>query len=115
MPNPVVHFEVNGRDGEALRKFYADAFDWKINVFGPMNYGLVDAEEQGAGIGGGIGQEETPVATFYVEVDDPAAYLEKITSLGGKVVQDVTEIPGAVTLARFQDPEGNIIGLVKAT
>ena len=114
MPNPVVHFEVNGRDGAKLQKFYADAFDWKITVFGPMNYGLIDAQAQGSGIGGGIGQEDTPIATFYVEVDDPAAYLKKVQSLGGKIVQDVTEIPGAVTMARFQDPEGNVIGLVKA-
>ena len=39
MPNPVVHFGLIGKDGEALQKFYSDAFDWKIDANNPMNYG----------------------------------------------------------------------------
>ncbi len=112
MPNPVVHFEVNGKDGAALQKFYADAFDWKIDASNPMKYGLVD--NAGEGIGGGIGEEETPFVTFYVQVDDPAAHLKKIEALGGTVLQDVTVIPEMATFARFADPEGNVVGLVKA-
>lgn len=112
MPNPVVHFEVTGPQGEALQKFYADAFGWAISADNPMSYGLVDTG--GSGINGGIGSAQRALATFYIEVDDPAAYLEKITHLGGKVVQDVTVIPDMVTFAQFQDPAGNVIGLVKA-
>ena len=51
---------------------------------------------------------------FYVEVDDPQKYLEQAESLGGKVVAPVTEIPDQVTFALFADPEGHVIGIVKA-
>ena len=66
----------------------------------------------GEGIGGGIGAGEATSVTFYVEVDDPAEALKKIESLGGRIVQDVTVIPGMVTLAQFADPEGNVVGVV---
>ena len=51
--------------------------------------------------------------TFYVQVDDPQAYLNKIEAAGGKTVVPVTEIPDMVTFAMFADPEGNVGGLVK--
>ena len=113
MPNPVVHFEILGSNAERLRGFYSDAFGWSIDSNNPMNYGLVEGEA--SGIGGGIGQRDEKLATFYIEVDDPRAYLDKVESLGGKTVQDVTVIPGAVTMALFEDPAGNVIGLVKAS
>ncbi|NIR46995.1 hypothetical protein GWO43_00740, partial [candidate division KSB1 bacterium] len=66
-------------------------------------------------IGGGIGpaQEGPGHVTFYVQVDDPQAYLDKAESLGGKTLVPVTEIPNMVTFALFQDPEGHMVGLVK--
>jgi predicted enzyme related to lactoylglutathione lyase len=45
---------------------------------------------------------------------DLQAYLDRIEQLGGKTVVPVTEIPGLVTFAQFADPEGNVVGLVKA-
>ena len=47
MGNPVVHFEVAGKDGPALQKFYGDLFDWKIDNSNPMGYGLVDTDSGG--------------------------------------------------------------------
>jgi uncharacterized protein len=41
MGRPVVHFEIMGRDGEALKRFYGELFDWRIDSSNPMNYGLV--------------------------------------------------------------------------
>jgi hypothetical protein len=71
----------------------------------------------GTGINGGIGQNDpftpAPGVTFYVQVHDPEAALDRAVSLGAKVITPVTEIPGMVTFALFQDPEGNIIGLLK--
>ena len=54
MGNPVVHFEIAGPDGPALRQFYRDLFGWKIDAQGEEmgNYGLVPANE--GGIGGGL-------------------------------------------------------------
>ncbi len=110
---PVVHFEVTGKDGPALHSFYGRLFDWKINADNPWNYGMVEAGPEG-GIGGGIGQSpHASYATFYVQEPDPQATLDQAVEMGGQVVMPVTEIPGAVTMALFSDPEGHIIGLVK--
>lgn len=115
MSNPVVHFEIIGKDAEKLQSFYAKAFGWSINADNPMKYGIVEAQD-GQGIGGGIasGDGQANQVTFYIAVDDPQAYLDKIESMGGKTVVPVTEIPDMVTFAQFADPEGNVVGLVKA-
>lgn len=116
MPNPVVHFEVTGKDGKKLQDFYSGVFGWKVNADNPLNYGTVDAADTGGGIGGGIsaGDGGRNQVTFYVAVDDPQAYLNKIESKGGKTVVPLTEIPGTVKFAQFADPEGNIVGVIDA-
>jgi predicted enzyme related to lactoylglutathione lyase len=115
MPNPVVHFEVVGKDGKKLQDFYSNLFGWKIDANNPMQYGLVEAQTE-HGIGGGIGPtpEGSGHVTFYVQVDNPQAYLDKAVSLGGKVVMPVSVIPGMVTMAQFADPEGHMVGIIGA-
>ncbi len=117
MGNPVVHFEVHGKDAKKLSNFYSKAFGWKIEHMPQMNYGMVDTASGGKGINGGIVQP-TPGShmsvTFYVEADDLGAKLKEIGKLGGKTVMPVTTIPNMVTFALFSDPEGNVIGLVKS-
>jgi len=116
MPNPVMHFEVmTTGDVDALRRFYAEVFGWKIDANNPMNYGLVDTQA-GMGIAGGIGKAMAgpAYATFYVAVDDLAAALARIEKLGGKTLMPPMDIPdGDVSIAMFHDPAGNLIGLVK--
>jgi predicted enzyme related to lactoylglutathione lyase len=113
MGKPVVHFEITGNNGKALQKFYGDLFDWKIDANNPMNYGMVDTEGGPAGINGGISDSPAGAQTmFYIGVDDPQAYLDKIEQAGGKTVMPVSDL-GMVVIAQFADPEGNVIGLVK--
>ena len=116
MANPVVHFEVTGKDGKKLQDFYAKTFGWKVNADNPMNYGIVDAVDTGGGIGGGISADDggTQQVTVYIAVDNPQAYLDKVQSKGGKTVMPVTEIPGMVKFAQFADPEGNVVGIIDA-
>lgn len=113
MGQPVVHFEIIGKDSKRLQEFYSKLFDWHIDASNPMNYGIVDTHGEG-GIGGGIGEsnEESRV-TFYIQVDDPQGYMNRIEAMGGKTIVPVTEIPDMVTFAQFSDPEGNVVGLVK--
>ncbi len=57
MDNPVVGFEVLGKDGGVLQRFYADLFGWKTDgAMGDSSYGLVAAAD--GGIGGGLGQSQ---------------------------------------------------------
>jgi predicted enzyme related to lactoylglutathione lyase len=47
-------------------------------------------------------------------VPDPQATLDAVERRGGRTVMAPTEIPGIVTFAPFADPEGNVVGIVKA-
>lgn len=115
MAAPVVHFEIVGKDGEKLQKFYSELFDWEIDTNNPQKYGLVKPAGPNS-IGGGIGAVEgdsPPHAIFYVEVKDTDAVLGQVEKMGGKTILPTTTIPDMVTFALFKDPEGNKIGLVK--
>ena len=90
MGQPVVHFEVIGKDGDKLRSYYSELFGWEIDSNNPMNYGMVTREgnlaPDGSGIGGGVaggpdGYEGH--VTFYVAVPDIEEALAKAESLGG--------------------------------
>ena len=123
MGYPVVHFEVIGKDGGKLQRYYAQLFDWQIDANNPLSYGTVPREgntnAEGAGIGGGIAAGPTPDygghVTFYVEVPDVEAALAKAESLGGTRVFGPAPVPGTdIELGQFTDPEGHLIGLTKA-
>src|ERR1700746_113791 len=77
--------------------------------------GLVGAAEKGIGGGIGASQDGGPgQVTFYVEVDDPAAYLARAETLGGKTIVPPSEVPDfGLTFAFFADPEGHVVGLSK--
>jgi predicted enzyme related to lactoylglutathione lyase len=70
----------------------------------------------GTGVNGGVGSAmgRDGHVTFYVEVDDPAAALDKISQLGGSTIQEPMDVPGGPTIALFADPEGHVVGLVKS-
>jgi uncharacterized protein len=110
----VAWFEVTGKDGPALQKFYGELFDWQVQDAGDgSGYGLVQAAEKG--IGGGIGQAQdggSGQATFYVEVDDVEAYLQRAEHLGGQTIAPPTTLEQfGLTFAFFADPEGHLVGL----
>ncbi len=115
MAKPVVGwFEITGKDGPALQRFYSRLFAWSINDAGDgSGYGLVEAGEKG--IAGGAGASQGGAeggATSYVEAGDPAAFLERAGKLGGTTVVPPTEIPGSgLTFAFSADPDGHVVGL----
>jgi predicted enzyme related to lactoylglutathione lyase len=121
MGQPVVHFEIIGRDGEALKRYYAQLFGWEIDSNNPMNYGIIQREgntnADGAGIGGGImGAPEDmvpqPYVTVYVEVPDVEAALAQAEELGGARQMGPEEVMPGLTIGLFTDPEGHLIGVL---
>jgi predicted enzyme related to lactoylglutathione lyase len=112
MGQPVVHFEIGCRDSGKTADFFAKMFDWQMQAMGPAT--MIHTGSS-AGIQGHIsslGHEPHQYTTFYVQVDDVQAYLDKAASLGGKTLVPPVEIPSG-TFAWFSDPEGNTVGLWK--
>jgi uncharacterized protein len=120
MGQPVVHFEVIGKDGEKLKSYYSDLFGWNIDSNNEMGYGLVtrdgNTNAEGVGIGGGVAAGPEGYdghVTFYVEVPDVEATLAKAESLGGSRIFGPDTIMERMVLGQFADPEGHVIGLVQ--
>lgn len=114
MANKVTWFEVVGKDGKKLQDFYSSLFDWKLEDPHGMGYGMVDASASGVGGGIGAAQEGPGHVTVYVEVDDLQAHLERAQNLGGKTVMPPMQVPNGPEIAMFSDPEGHVVGLLKA-
>jgi predicted enzyme related to lactoylglutathione lyase len=114
MPNPVVYFEITGKDGKRLQHFYSTVFAWEMDATRTAGYAYIDTGGPGAPHGGIREEKDVPAdKILYIRVPDLNAALEAVKSNGGQVLIPVTEIPGVVTFALFRDPEGNVTGLVK--
>ena len=115
MGNAVVHFEIGAADDGPLVPFYGELFGWGLQGLPGGGYTMIDTRG-GGGINGGIRKSRTgdPWSAFYVETDDLQATLGKANSLGGTTVLPVTDFGGGVTIAMFNDPDGLLIGLVRA-
>src|SRR5256885_2171522 len=117
MGQPVVHFEVVGKNTEKLREYYGKLFGWKIDANNPMGYGMVSRDDNktkdgGLGIGGGIGPAPEGYSghvTFYVAVPDVEAALAKAAELGGTRMMGPERPMDMVEIGLFTDPEGHVI------
>src|SRR5215208_6815910 len=119
MGQPVVHFEVIGKDGKKLQSYYSELFGWQIDSDNPMNYGTVQREgntnSDGIGIGGGVGVGREGYdghVTFYVEVPDAEGALAKAEELGGSRMMGPDEVMEWLVIGLFTDPEGHLVGVV---
>ena len=123
MGQPVVHFEIIGKDPAKLRGYFGELFGWEFDlpspvseaVSDPASYGFVDRMTTGdgtgipGGVGGGPGYEAH--AVFYVAVPDVEAALARAESLGGKRLMGPERAPSGLVVGHFTDPEGNLVGV----
>ncbi len=114
MAGKVIHFEVVGKDGPALQRYYGDLFGWNINSNNPGGYGMTSPDQTGivAGIGGTQDGSAGHV-TGYVTVADIDATLAKAESLGGRTIMPKYSPDGNSWLALVADPEGHVVGLTQ--
>ena len=113
MGNPVMWFEVQSKDPDQAQRFYAELFGWNVDADNEMGYGMVMDNTEG--IGGGIGGDGGGPGgvMWYVQVPDPEAALQKAEELGGTRLMGPMDVPGGPTIAHFQDPDGNRVGLMQ--
>jgi predicted enzyme related to lactoylglutathione lyase len=121
--NPVVHFEIIGKNPENLRSYFGELFGWRFDssspvaeaISEPSNYGFVDrvTAPDGTGIPGGVGGGAGYPAhvMFYVGVADVEAALREAERLGGKRQLGPERAPTGLVIGHFTDPEGNLIGV----
>lgn len=112
MAHGIVHWEIGGRDLDALSAFYRGLFGWEV-AGDDEDYRLVAT---GEGVAGGLMRcrdDMPPYVTVYVGVDDLGATLASAEALGGTPLVPPTPIPDVGAFALFQDPEGNTIGLLQ--
>ena len=126
MPQPVVHFEVIGKDPERLRRYFGDLFGWEFDtpspvaqeVSAPDSYGFLEllTSEDGTGIRGGVagGPSYESHALFYVGVPNVEAALQRAEQLGGKRVMGPVTSPSGLVVGHFTDPEGTLLGVAGA-
>jgi predicted enzyme related to lactoylglutathione lyase len=114
MGNPFVHVEMMSTDVDKAKSFFGKLFDWTLEDMpvGDMTYTMIRV---GEGTGGGMMKNPIPNApsmwVAYVLVDDLAAATAKVRSLGGKIMKDITEVPGAGSFVIITDPTGAMLGL----
>ena len=123
MGQPVVHFEIIGKDPAKLRDYFGELFGWEFGLPSPVSEAVSDPASYGfinrmttsdgtgipGGVGGGAGYESH--AVFYVAVPDVEAALARAESLGGKRLMGPERAPSGLVVGHFTDPEGNLIGV----
>lgn len=124
MPNRVVHFEVEAKDKERAKKFYTNAFGWKMEQMGGDEYGgyvvivTGDTNEPG-GINGGLYQamgdkKELNAFSCVIAVDDAQKAMADVKAAGGKVLSESPDnIPGVGLYVKCEDTEGNRFTLLQ--
>lgn len=122
MANRVVHFEIEASDVDRAKKFYTEAFGWKMDQMGEEfgNYVVLttgDPKEPG-GINGGIFQagdkKELNAYSCVIGVEDINKAIEDVKSAGGKVLSEKPDdIPNVGLYTKCEDTEGNRFTLLQ--
>lgn len=126
-PNPVVHFEMAGKDLARMSKFYEQVFGWTTQSMGEEMGGYIVAtttesgpdgrpKEPGAINGGFYSLQNSPESvapSFVIAVENVEQYLDKIKSAGGEIVNEPYDIPGIGKYFSFCDTEGNRVSVLQ--
>ncbi|MEP7367783.1 MAG: VOC family protein [Acidobacteriota bacterium] len=107
MANPVVHFQIITKNPETHGRFYQELFGWSLDDANPMGYRKIETGSKD-GIQGGLWPAPAQAPNFvqlFVQVEDCAAYVDKATALGAKVLIPPTMLPEGQTMAVLLDPE----------
>jgi len=123
----VVHFEIQADDVERAKRFYAAAFDWSFDDYGPFTgstyWGVVTGPADQPGINGGLLQRPAPAPALgqgtnafvcTMGVEDYDATERRIIDAGGQVAVPKSALPGLAWQGYYIDTEGNTFGVHQA-
>ena len=104
------YFQIPTKDALTLGAFYTKVFGWKVGG-NPDHVSFEDASGEliGAFMPGRTIAEEAGFLP-YVSVSNVAAALNLIEANGGTTVR-APYPEGALTVATFRDPDGNLLGI----
>jgi hypothetical protein len=107
------YVELTVTDLDAAKQFYAEAFGWRFNDYGPQYAGIQNAQGESAPEVGGLrldsrGRTGGPFVLLYsVDLDRS---VEAVRNAGGNVVVEPYAFPGGRRF-HFTDPSGNELGV----
>ena len=111
----VTHFEIYAEDPTGLAQFYRDLFDWKIEKTPGVEYFRIQTgPPEDHSIAGGLLNRPIPGPrswVHYVRVDSIDQTIERVQSLGGKLLRPKAAVPKTAWYAVVEDPEGNIFAV----
>lgn len=113
MPNPVMQWQMISKNPDASAQFYAELFGWKISDANALGY----KEAKTGGCDGGFWPappEGMPMIQLFVGVPDVKAHFEKALAMGAKAVVPPQQLPDGDEMALVLDPQGLVMGLMKA-
>jgi uncharacterized protein len=107
----ICYLVIPALDINASANFYEAAFGWEIRQRGDGSITFNDGVGQvsGAWVAGLPAHTQIGLMVF-IMVEDAAATLEKLSSLGAEIVQPIGADSPEIT-ARFRDPAGNLFGI----
>jgi len=101
------YIEFPAADLERAREFYAAAFGWSFQEYGPDYCAFQDA-----GVDGGFyrtslrSSASEGAALVVIYADDLEATLQRVAAHGGTIVREIFSFPGGRRF-HFADPNGN--------
>ena len=109
MAGNIVHFEINAKDANRVKRFYSSLFGWKFkdSDIPGIEYYLIDGTTPAGAINP---MQSDPGPVVYFDSDNIDASIATVRDLGGKA-DDKMPIPGQGWFAACVDTEGNKFSL----
>jgi predicted enzyme related to lactoylglutathione lyase len=107
------YVEIAAPELATARDFYASAFGWQFNDYGPEYAGIKGPDPDGPEAGGlAANGPASPLVILYS--DDLDGSVQAVTAAGGEIVNGPYEFPGGRRF-HFTDPCGNELAVWSAS